>query len=187
MNEDDGWERVEGVALTNAADGSRPALRTVVKAKRSESFVHIRFECEDDYVVSTFKERDDPLYLEDVVEIFIDESGTGRSYMEIEVSPSNVVFDARVEWTEDGIRQLDVAWNAEGLRTAVVAVEGALIYEIDLPNKMFAKPPADGSVWRVNFYRIDQNRDGVRNYWAWSPPGAADFHRPASFGKFILG
>ena len=63
--------------------------------------------------------RDEPLYEEDVVEVFIDPFGGGTTYYEFEVSPRGVLFDALIHNTLDGNKEVDTAWIAEGFQAEV--------------------------------------------------------------------
>ncbi len=184
------WESLEAASLTDTVDGAAPRLRTTVKACWSDAALHVRFEYEDDHVVATMTQRDDPLYEEDVVELFIDEEGAGRTYLEFEVSPINVVFDAIITLGDDRRPLADTAWDAEGLETNVGETKQGMRYaELHLPFVNFRRTPTDGTVWRWNAYRIDDDRDGVRHYSAWRPTGAVNFHVPERFDelRFVRG
>lgn len=181
------WNRIAAVELTNTVNGDAPRLNTVVKMCRSEQFVHIRFECEDDHIVATYTNRDDPIYKEDVVEVFVDEKGAGTHYKEYEFSPRNVVFDALIE-KEAGKRPIvNISWNDSELQSEVIAVEpNKLVYDIRLSLRSFERLPVPGTSWRINFYRIDQDAQGKRHFWAWSPTGIVNYHTPEKFGTVIF-
>lgn len=182
------WNRSPIIWLTGAYDGELPRLSTNVRFCRTDSHVHVRFECVDDHVVATYTDRDDPIYKEDVVEIFIDETGNGRFYKEIELSPRNVVFDARINKEEGGKQKVDSSWNMEGLQTQVTWIEKEItVYHLSLPIAAFDSPPASGSKWRINLFRIDNDAEGGRHYWSWSPTGVQrDFHVPSRFGTLLF-
>src|SRR4029079_17813390 len=83
--------------------------------------LYFSFACKDEDVWGNFENRDDPLYDEEVVEFFLCPTGDLRHYFEFEISPLNVVFDAKV-FSPDGDRRtmlVDREWDALGLRTAV--------------------------------------------------------------------
>jgi hypothetical protein len=125
--------------------------------------------------------------LEDVVEIFIDEAGNGRHYKEFEVSPHNVLFDALIDNDLVGSIQLNKEWEAEGIKTSVEKVNmNRYVYTINIPLTVFSVIPKSGLEWRVNFYRIDDDPQGNRHYWAWSPTGKLNFHVPFRFGKLVF-
>ena len=50
-----------------------------------------------------------------------------------------------------------------------------------IPLKAFVdQPPAPGSEWRANFYRIDR---ASRAFLAWNPTLVRTFHAPERFGS----
>lgn len=178
------WSGIEAVELSDTVTGNKPKEPTKVKVCWSSEHLYIRFDCQDSWVVSDFTERDEPLYEQDVVEVFLDEEGAGLSYMELEVSPNNVVFDAIVRNNgKDTILDLDTAWNMEGLQTSVAEeTEGHIQYSFIIPFSNFNAIPRPGTQWRVNFYRIDEDRGGRREYQAWGTTEAVQFHMPTCFG-----
>lgn len=176
------WELLSPVSLVDVVTGAEVREPTEVKTFWDDDSLHIRFECMDEYAVSSFTERDEPLYEQDVVEVFIDEAGEGTRYLELEVSPNNVVFDAIIE-NNQGKLAIDTGWNAEGLVTSVRMEGKVRIYELQLPFSNFENRPVDGTMWRINFYRIDEDKAGTRHYQAWSPTGAVNYHIPSRFGE----
>lgn len=181
------WTAIEPIRLTDTVTGAAPRLSTVVRACWTDRALHFRFECEDDHVVATMGRRDDPLYDEDVVEVFLDESGEGENYLEFEVSPANVLFDAEVTYFEEGRIRADTGWDAVGIETTAIETDaGTRCVELHIPFENFREAPTDGTVWRWNAYRIDEDRDGTRQYSAWSPTGKINFHMPGKFGKLLF-
>ncbi len=176
------WEQVPAVALRDVVAGAAPRLRTEAKAVWTKDALRIRFECEDDHIAAAMTNRDDPLYDEDVVEVFIDEEGTGERYIELEINPLNAVFDARVRNDLAGTIQVDTSWDADGLATKVVRGAGTTMYDISIPYPNFRNRPEEGTEWRWNLYRIDEDPAGKRHFWAWSPTGAVDYHVSRRFG-----
>ncbi|PYI55482.1 carbohydrate-binding family 9-like protein [Paenibacillus flagellatus] len=181
------WDEVEPVGLSDTATGEAPRLSTIVRMRRSEAYVHVRFECEDDHVVATYENRDDPIYEEDVVEIFIDTAGEGTSYREYEFSPRGVIFDALIAKAPGQGPKVDTSWDDEGLLLRIERPNERLtVYDIALPIASMERPPEPGTTWRMNVYRIDDDKDGRRHFWAWSPTGAVNFHVPEKFGTVVF-
>ncbi len=178
----------ESAALSDTVSGGDVREPTTFRACWSPEYVYFEVRCMDHYAVSRFTERDEPLYEQDVVELFI-ECGEERDgpYVELEVSPNNVVFDAKV-WNDGngGIRAIDAAWNMEGLLTEVEEGDSARIYRMAIPTSYMAKKPAPGVAWRLNVYRIDEDEAGVREFQAWSPTGAINFHLQSRFGELVF-
>lgn len=182
------WHLFEPFELVNTVTGMPVLEKTVLRACWSPDFLFVQFICEDRHIASDFLNRDDPLYEQDVVELFFDEHGNGTHYLELEVSPRNIVFDARIENDGSGnTTRTDKEWDFVGLRTNVHSdASGRLVYEVQIPAYNFDLPFRTGLHWRANFYRIDENLDGWREYQAWSPTGAVNFHVPAKFGTMIF-
>ena len=78
----------------------------------------IRFDCLDDGPWHTKANRDDRLWEEEVVEIFLDPAAQGRDYAEIEINPANVVCDLRIRQPWPDLAG-DIGWNFEGLDSRV--------------------------------------------------------------------
>lgn len=187
------WDEVTPALLHDVVTGASPRLETRFRACWTADALLVRFECEDDHVVATMERRDDPIYKEDVVEVFLDPSGTGKVYYEFELSPRGVEFDALIHNSLDGNIKVDVAWDAKGLRTSVSdGAEGWKQYELRIPfanltdGQEQAGVPDQGAEWGWNLYRIDDDTEGRRHYWAWSTTGAVNFHIPQRFGSIVF-
>ena len=129
----------------------------------------------DDDIRATHTRRDAPLWEEEVVELFLDPWGADAIYVEIEVSPANVVFDALiVNRARDGelARDLDAlrGWRCHGLRTAA-RVDGVLNggpvsrgweVEIAIPMRQLAPQPPAGARRRVALQRLPRRSVGAR-------------------------
>ena len=169
-------------------------LQTVVKACYDDSNLYFFFVCNDPDIWTSFTQRDEHLWENDAVEIFIDVDDVPETYVEIEVSPANVLFDSYIV---DPVK-IDVPktaqFNLNGIKT-VVAVSGTLNERGDKDNYWsveVAIPFADlanentkevttATEIRINFYRLDKNQGLEPMSFAWSPTFAR-FHEPAYFG-----
>ncbi len=195
---EDPWaipRRCDPVRLRRATDGAAPRLSTTVAAYFDDQFVTVVFSGADDHIVATHLDHDDPLYEEDVVEVFLAPVSTVE-YFEIEVSPLGTTFDARIE-SPDGVRasmRADVEWDCAGLVAAVRKTpESRKLMTIDtvlrIPfESLKCSLPRNGESWRGNFFRIDRHPAEGDEYSAWRPTmkDPADFHVAASFGRFLF-
>lgn len=185
--EDIPWSDIPAVPLVDTATEEQPRLRTTARACWSDDKVFVHFLCEDDHIVASYTERDDPLYEEDVVEVFIDEEGEGRHYIELELSPRNVLFDALIENDLAGTIKVDKEWDMAGIETNVRQNNAkTYIYDIAIPHGAFTERPRQGTIWKINFYRIDEDIRGERTYMAWSPTGKHNFHISQAFGELVF-
>ena len=181
------WNLLESVELVDTVTATRCSEATYVRACWNESKLYFHFHCVDHYIRSDYEKHDDPLYNQDVIEIFIDEQATGRRYIELEVSPHNVVFDAMIENDGEGrITSTNLAWDVAGLETKVVKSEATVDYYVGIPLHNFESTLHHGKQLKINFYRIDEDETGEREYQAWCPTGAIQFHMPQRFGTLIL-
>jgi hypothetical protein len=176
------------------SDGSgAPVLRTVVRlgADRGALFVH--FECEDRDIWGTYRERDDPLYEQEAVEVFLAPGEADPvEYYEIEVSPAGVLFDASVR-NPHGRREdpvTDPRWNCPGIRweAAKRPDEDRWAAAIEIPWSGIGASSGAPPICRANFYRIERPRTAEPEFSAWSPTHAdpPDFHKPRYFGRLLL-
>ena len=184
------------VRLRRSSDASAPRLATTVCPWYDAEYLNVVFSAADDFVLATMQDRDDPIYNEDVVEVFVAPERP-ETYFEIEVSPRGTLLDARID-SPDGIRRsmkADFGWKCEGLLAAVRKVtepDGAMTVEtlIRIPFRGLglSEAPA-GRVWLGNFFRIDRHPTAGDEYSAWRPTmqDPPDFHVAAAFGsmKFL--
>ena len=172
--------------LVDARNGAAPRLATAVRLGVRGGALLVRFDGRDRGVVATLTGRDDPLWKEDVFEVFLTPHDPPTVYYEFEVNPLGALFDARIQ-SPDGRRQTmkaDVSWNCPGFSARVRRRKDRWSAVLTIP-----LAPLGGektAAWRANFYRID--RGDTEEYSAWSPTGAdpPDFHLPGRFGYLAL-
>jgi hypothetical protein len=179
------WENLPSVELVDVTTGEQVKEETKVKIVWDDSAFYVRFECKDDYAVSPYLNHDDPLYEADVVEVFIDEVGDGYHYIELELSPFNVIFDAKIDNDQVNYVVHD-DWHGDGIKTTVDFDGDNRIYHLIIPFRNFQKKPETGTKWRINFYRIDEDRSGTRQFQAWSPTFNGNYHEPSHFGELLF-
>jgi len=175
-------------------------FRTTFRALWNDAGLALRFDACDDRPWHTMTRRDDPIWEEEVVEIFLDPARLGRHYAEIEISPLSVVTDRPILEPWPALNG-DKAWNWDGIETTVVPgscggmAAGSWVALAWLPwsglsglgiEAAAAVPPAAGDRWRFNVFRIkrpggpsDPERGAV--YAAWSAPTGPSFHDPSFF------
>lgn len=167
--------------------------RTGFRALWDQDGLYLRFDVTDPSPWHTMKKRDDAIWNEEVVEIFLDLNGSGTHYAEVELSPANVVCDVRMIRGMPA-KEMDLAFDIAGLESRVVSRAKGWTGLLYLPWNGFRRlpsaagislPPKPQDRWRFNVYRIERPRgpkrpeDGVI-YAAWSPTGKS-FHEPAAF------
>jgi Carbohydrate-binding family 9 len=174
------------VPLQRATDGLAPRQATSVAAYYDDDFLTVVFRAADDEIVATFLGHDEPLWQEDVFEVFVAPDAL-TTYFEIEVNPLGTTFDARID-SPDGVRDTmttDIAWTCLGLLAALRRDDRRELHVvIRLPFSAFGPAPKAGQEWRGNFFRIDRSTARGDDFSAWQPTmkTPADFHVAAAFG-----
>lgn len=186
--------------------GQEP-YRTWFRACWNDRGLFLRYDVEDAHPWHTLTRRDDPLWEEEVVEIFLDPDRRGHHYAELEISPANVVCDVRMLAPSPN-RSMDLAWDIEGLESRTVAwsAASAPIPGVSAGWTAFAcmpfpslsslptdsaLPPRPGDRWRFNVFRIKRPGgplapDKGAILTAWSPTGGPSFHVPAAFRDLVF-
>ena len=204
---DAAWKSADVIELLTTDTGEKPRQSTEVRLLWNSEYLYVGFLCYDQDIWGTIHERDGNIYNEEVVEVFLDPDCDLRTYIELEVSPLNTLFDAFVVNGKSYGQGMHVLrdWDSETLQHAV-SVDGTAkttapadrgastsspetswSCEIAIPFKdlMTAPniPPKVGDVWRMNLYRIDRGKtEAGDEYTAWSPTRKIDYHRPQHFG-----
>jgi hypothetical protein len=188
------WERVPPLPPFILADGSRPALQqTAARVCYDDAALYARFDCDDRDIWGTYTQRDDPIFDEEVVEVFISHGpATPARYYEFEVSPNGVLLDARIHnpTSQRADIQVDRDWDCAGLRWHAGRDDapGRWWAILVIPWASIGPPGKPAALWRANFYRIERPRDSTPEFSCWSPTmtDPADFHKPAYFGTLYL-
>ena len=175
-------------------DGSPDSDKTEARALYDDTFLYFSFRCRDDNIWATLKTRDQHLWDEEVVEVFLQADPRQTSYIEFEVNPLGTMLD---------IYLLDIrkplhyeSWNSQQLKWAVQvfgSVDGksgdrewTCELAVPLEDVVTAKhlPPQAGDRWRLNLYRVELLPKPA--LLAWSPTLKDDFHLPEKFGELVF-
>lgn len=191
---DPAWDVAPIITLVRSETGEPAVKETHARMCWDDDCLYIAFECVDSYIYGTFQNHDDPIYTEDVVEVFLSPDCDLTHYYELEVSPNNVTFDAEITTDNDRGDNMrgDITWECAGWRTAVnIEPNRGWTVEMAIPfSSLNRETPKPGEKWRGNLYRIDRIPEPVEHQ-AWSPTLAdpAAFHRPHRFGviEFVEG
>ena len=183
-------------SLTRELTGD-PAYETYAQVAYDDTYLYVAFSCNDQDIHSSFSKRDEHLWEEEAVEVFIDTDDELNNYVELEVSPKNILYDSYIV---DPVK-IDVPetlkYNLKDIKTAV-KVNGTVnsrkdqdqnwTVEMAIP---FAEIAADFSPdqlplanWKINFYRINRDASPLK-YLSWRPTQGS-FHQPFKFGQLIF-
>jgi hypothetical protein len=181
------WDKAEKAGpFVRSLDGKPATAATEARLLWDDDHLYVAFLCEDANVSGAFFKDDEKLYTSNVVEIFLNPSGDGSRYDEIEIAPTNALFDASFS---GGSRQgMDLSWSSRARHA--VHVDGTLneprdvdrgwTVELAIPfaalTGMPNPRPRRGDRWKFNLYRLRQGPGQPGEGQAYSPPMRGDFH-----------
>jgi len=188
------WAKAAAVNLVLNSDGSPAPAKTEARVLYDDKYLYFSFRAADDNIWATMKRRDEHLWEEEVVEVFLQPDPQEKSYIELEVNPLGAMLDIYMLDIRKPLRY--ESWNSEKLKWAVEVdgtVDGARgdrewRCEIAFPLEDAATaphlPPRSGDRWRMNLYRVEQRPTPA--LIAWSPTFKDDFHLPSMFGELVF-
>ncbi len=175
------------------ADGSpEPVGKSIARMTWDERNLYVFVQVTDTDVYSQYKTHDEPIWKQDVVELFIDADGNRRGYVELQVNPNNTTFDSwfantraqpgdetwtsdmvtavRVRGTADKAGDADQGWDVE------IAIPWAAVRGRDQTMKVNT-PPQVGDRWKLNVVRVDyRSNGGSPGVSSWNRITYGDFH-----------
>jgi hypothetical protein len=189
------WQETAGSgAFVNNRDGSPSKIPTEARVLYDDTYLYFGFRSVDKNIWATMKRRDEHLWLEEVVEVFLHANSKIPNYIELEINPLGTMLDIYLLDTRKPLHY--ESWNSEKLRWAV-HVDGTIdgkegdrewTCEIALPFEDVATathlPPKPGDRWRMNLYRVEQKPDVAE--LAWSPTLQDDFHVLSRLGEILF-
>ena len=192
------WQTAKEQPLTRSFDGGPVARKTTFRILYDDAFLYVAFRAEDPDVWGTLLKKDDPIYNEECVEVFLDADGDGKTYNELQVSPHNVNFDASFVARRSDLAEA-MKWES-GMTTAVF-IKGTLDDDSDTDEYWTAEmkipianltavphvPPQPGDRWRFNAYRLEHiaRRTNVEGQ-SFSPLFIGDFHALPRFAWLVF-
>ncbi|HEX3435827.1 MAG TPA: carbohydrate-binding family 9-like protein [Pseudacidobacterium sp.] len=174
-----------------------PRFRTRMKMLWDDKYLYIGAELEEPNVTATLREHDSVIFHDNDFEVFIKPLPETESYYEFEINAFNTGWDLFLNKPYNQGGKADNSWDIAGLKTAV-AVRGTvnnpndtdqgwtveIAYPLDAFNsRQNVPPPQPGTVWRVNFSRVEWKAGQPKeDNWVWSPQGVINMHIPERWG-----
>ena len=152
-----------------------PKFDTKVKMLWDDDYLYVYSELKEPHIWGNLKQRDTIIYYNNDFEVFIDPSGTGTGYGEIEINALNTVWDLFLDKPYRIGGKANFEWNLDQLKTAV-KIHGTLnnpkdidslwTVEMAIPLKPLTSLkngskniPKEGEQWRINFSRVHWDHD----------------------------
>jgi hypothetical protein len=199
--DDADWGNAEECVMVDAYTGGETPQESTFRMLWDDKYLYVGVFFEDHDAWATYTGEDDPLWEEEVLELFIDADCDGNTYYEHEINPVNAKVDLflhrnreRVDsWRDWDFKNIisEVYVDGDGKNagtedrfwTIEIAVPFEDLYE--MPNN----PPEDGDMWRMNVYRIERDNPIDKKevfLAAFSPPYSGHFHATWMFGKIYF-
>lgn len=168
--------------------------KTVSRLLWTDTHLLVAHECATDAIRTSITGRDMTIWDGEAAEMILCPMGSEAAYYEININPSNALYDARLE---DYIYTLQAEfggqwatnWNA-AIKFAAKVHSNAMGEVIGWSAEMaipFAdmdacpnNPPGHGTTWTFNFFRAAKQDDGKIEWSAWTSTHA-EFHRPYDY------
>jgi hypothetical protein len=192
LDDDKSWESalftdsfvdIEGVKI--------PKFNTKVKMLWDEKFLYVYCEMQEPHIWGNLKQRDTIMYYNNDFEVFLDPSGTGMRYGEIEINALGTVWDLFLDKPYRVGGNANFEWNLNELKSAVYNrgtinnsddIDSLWSVEMAIPLTpliaLKSKPitsPKEGEQWRVNFSRVQWDHDVT----------SGEYHRKKRNGQYL--
>ena len=174
----------------------KPIYDTKARLMWDDDYLYVAAVLQEPNIVANLTKRDTIIYHDNDFEVFLDPTGDGQCYFEIENNARGVVFDLMLDRAYRSGGNFYVQWDCPGLKLAVQR-DGTLnktndtdrswTVEMAIPHKAitrnFKNPLQAGNTWRLNFSRVEWlKKGGPEENWVWTPTGEINMHAPNQWG-----
>lgn len=192
------WKSATWIDLNRRPNGSHD-YNARFKMLYSSTGVYVLFDGTDQTLTATMEDDFLNLWTEDVYECFFWTSEDHPVYFEYEISPLGYELPILVPnlggkylgwkpWNYDGERRIEKKVSATGGTNQSMEKVTGWSAEVFIPYELLRPlqniPPASGTKWRANFYRVDYD-DKQTTAWDWARVGPS-FHEYKSFGTLVF-
>lgn len=176
--DDESWRGAASVRLLYTNGGADAPVKTTAYLAYDASVLYIAFEsCEPDRanIRAEVGRRDDPVFQDDSVEVFIDPTNRRKEYYHFATNTLETIFDQKVS---------NPAWDTDW-RTASRVDATSWTTEIAIPfSSLGVAAPSPGSRWALNLTR-NRRVTGELEHFTWSVPYGS-FHNAERFGLAVF-
>lgn len=188
-----GWAKAKSVTLMYPWDFQTGAKQlTTVKLLSDQDFLYVGYECVDNDITAILEKRDDPVYKDDCVEIFINTNPAADHYFGFEMNATGVLYDYFYSYPQ----KHDMTPNLDGILLKT-EMRGTLnqptdqdrgwTLEVAIPFKSLNATPKKGDQWKIQLNRWDGTEPNRRlSMWSNSGMKKANPHNPERFGKLFF-
>ncbi len=184
--DDSGWKKCEPTYLLPVT-GDICEVKTAVRVRRGKEHLYFSFECMEPLMSEivterlTFDHKD--LWMDSVVEFFLNPSGNGKEYYQFIINSRGVYSDL-YNIRSGNNSQTNSSWRS-GIKVAVLRHEDRFCIEAALPIKDLDN--FDPRNFRANFCRHRSLRKSKvkSRYYSWSP-NHIGYHEVENYGQLLF-
>jgi hypothetical protein len=213
------WQKAPWTSEFVDIEGAKkplPTYKTQVKMLWSDSHLYIAAQLTEPHIWAKQLNHDDIIFKDNDFEVFIDPDGNGHDYFEIEINALNKIFDLFITKPYRVGGNALISWDITGFQSAVhingtlnqaADVDRSWTIEMAIPLKALSmghpfRPPSEGSLWRINFSRVQwdtdmskgqyvkrkdaKGKDLPEHNWVWSAQGLINMHYPERWGYLLF-
>jgi hypothetical protein len=170
--------------------------KTTARLLWDDDYLYVSYDCDDADIVALRTERDDPTYMDDAVEIFINPkpSETGV-YYGLEMNARAVLYDYVMVNTRYVLKRFNLqgvllATHLRGTLNVTGDEDKGWSLEVAIPWANFeelSKRPVPGTVWTAALNRWDGTEPNRRlSMWVDPQQQRPNPHVPARFGELLF-
>lgn len=180
---DPAWSKALKLAGFTRIGTDQPAsAQTTVWLCRDDTWLYVAFRCAEPdpgSIRQIVTLRDDSVFDDDCVEVFIDNGNDGASYIELLLSVGNVQADQLCKDTQR-LRYWDLSWRSAARADPSVDTSKGWSAEMAIPLALIQKQAGPHN-WKINFARIRQACTPSEYSSLAAIPEGAGFQSPQSF------
>ncbi len=170
--------------------------KTRVKILWDDDYLYLGYECDDSDIVALRTERDDPTYMDDAVEFFVNPKPSQTTvYFGLEMNARAVLYDylmvdSMYAFKRFNLQGVLLASSIRGTLNTRGDTDNGWSLEVAIPwvnfEELAARPPP-GTIWTANFNRWDGVEPNRRlSMWSDSGRPQPSPHAPARFGQLLF-
>ncbi len=152
-----------------------PRFDTKIKMLWDDDYLYVYSKIQEPHIWGNLKQRDTIIFYNNNFEVFLDPSGKGKIYGEIEINALNTVWDLLLDKPYRVGGKANSKWNLKNLKSNI-HIQGSLnnpndidsfwTVEMAIPLKPLVELknnpqtfPKEGEQWRINFSRVEWNHE----------------------------
>jgi hypothetical protein len=197
--DDAAWASASPAAELHGLWDSQTGPRQATRARLlwDDNYLYLAYDVDDIDITAQYLNRDEPVYQDDAVEIFINPRPNQTSlYFGLEMNAREVIYDyalyadARIFVKQYDMQGLLLETNHRGTMNVRDDTDTGWTLEVAIPWSNFdsmARRPSPGQSWKGQLNRWDGVQPN-RRMSIWSDPlqTRAEPHIPARFGDFVF-